>query len=410
MSNTQYPGSLLEQTEGKKKKWGGDIFNYDIKGAINNYDSQLAKYNDVATSQEEKDAINAIYGGDITKWDNKNAYTTYMDDLNYVNYIDSLNRGYESTMNEAKQAAQEKAQYVDTRRTLMEKYLPDTLQAQGLANTGYVADTLLKAENNYNQYLLGAMNEKAQTEQNAMQSYQDALGTYKQQQANTAYERFLQEQAKKETEEKEAKAQAEAKENTNREIKSEIIGSIAEGADPDVVIKQGEVLGLTPEEIEEVKATADEMLLKEQEKLYKEYLSYVDSLTYKEIDDAERGGLISPDHASALRNAIAEGITVTDAVFNQSGSEITGEEGDNFSIVYDGKKYRVESAGEETNSRINTYAANSLKDGQVFAYSGELYIYRNGKVYRIKERPRTLSNLTLGIADDYDELKNALIK
>ena len=147
MANTKPGTSLLAQTEDKKKKWGGDIYNYDINGVIKGYDSAFAEYNAEGTSQERKDAINALYGGDITKWDNKNAYTAYMDDLNEVKYIDSLNKAYTASMDAAKDAEQRKTQYVDTRRMLMQKYLPDTLQAQGLANTGYVADTLLKAEN-----------------------------------------------------------------------------------------------------------------------------------------------------------------------------------------------------------------------------------------------------------------------
>lgn len=186
--------SLLEQTNTKKQKWGGDPHSFDIKGTIKSYDTNLAKYNDVNTSQAEKDAINKQYGGDITKWDNKTAYDDYMADLKYIDYVDNLNEGHNAVVNSARNTESQKMQYADTRRQLMQKYLPETLMAQGVANTGYTADALLKAENNYNQYVLGAMNERAATEQDAMQSYRDALGQFKQEQSEEAYGKFLEAQ------------------------------------------------------------------------------------------------------------------------------------------------------------------------------------------------------------------------
>ena len=409
MANTKPGTSLLAQTEDKKKKWGGDIYNYDINGVIKGYDSAFAEYNAEGTSQERKDAINALYGGDITKWDNKNAYTAYMDDLNEVKYIDSLNKAYTASMDAAKDAEQRKTQYVDTRRMLMQKYLPDTLQAQGLANTGYVADTLLKAENNYNQHLLGAMNDRAQTEQNAMQAYQDSLQSYKQQQANTAYERFMQDQAKKETEEKEAAAKAEANAETNKQNYATFIGAIDEGADINAVVKQAEILGLPTTMIDDLKAYEAAEKAKVQEELYNAYLDNLDALTYEEIESAERNGLLAKPQADALRGKIAEGITKTGATFNDDGSALEAKEGDNFSVTYNGKKYRVENGGEVTDNRIKKYAAKNLEEGQVFAYNNELYIYYGDKVYQIRGRRNSIANNIFGVAKDYDELKAALI-
>lgn len=387
MSNTKGT-SLLAQTEEKTKKWGGDIFNYDIKGVIKDYDSNLAKYNDPATTQADKDAINALYGGDITKWDNKNAYTSYMDDLNEVRYIDSLNNAYTASMDAAKDAEQRKTQYVDTRRMLMQKYLPDTLQAQGLANTGYVADTLLKAENNYNQYLLGAMNERAQTEQNAMQSYQDALGTYKQQQANTAYERFLQEQAK-----------TEAKTETNNQNKAALIGAIDEGADIGTVEKQAEILGLDTSTVDELKAYEAAEKEKEQETLFNTYKNTAGSWTKEGLAADKDAGLLTKEQHDELlikyympENTYIGGDVKATNYMGTSGNGrdlmYPAEKNDGFTVNLNGKEY-VLKTGDTVPKDSDVYkfamSRQEIADGQVFMYDGELYVQNRLSVQRIKD-------------------------
>lgn len=277
--------STLGQAKTTTGKWGGDVFNYDIQGSIQGYDSNLAKYNDAATTQEEKDAINAIYNGDITKWDNKNAYTLYMNDLNEATYVNSLNDALAKQMEAAEEAERKKVQYAEIRRMLMEKYLPDTLQAQGLANTGYVADTLLKMENNYNQYALGAMNERAQTEQDAMQEYQTALQTYKQKQAQTAYEKFL------------------LDEENRQSTKNTLMESIYAGADLDYIMTQAKDAGLSDKDIADLTTQHNKILANNQAELKNVYIDAIRNMSDTEQSyviedmrqDLEEGNLTKPD-------------------------------------------------------------------------------------------------------------------
>ena len=277
--------SLLGQAKKTTEKWGGDIFNYDIQGAIQGYDSNLAKYNNPATSQEEKAAINAIYGGDITTWDNKNAYTQYMNDYNEVTYVNSLKDALTAKMEAAEEAERKKVQYADTRRMLMEKYLPDTLQAQGLANTGYVADTLLRMENNYNQYALGAMNERAQTEQDAMKEYQTSLQAYKQQQAQTAYEKFLLDEENKQT------------------TKNTLMESIYAGADLDYIMTQAKDAGLSDKDIADLTTQHNKILANNQAELKTVYIDAIRNMSDTEQSyvmedmrqDIEEGNLAKDD-------------------------------------------------------------------------------------------------------------------
>lgn len=154
---------------------------------------------------EQKNKINQKYGGDINAYDfeasyvgdanaKNKAYADYMADKNFVSYIDGLEQNKTDAINQAKKNESQKLQYADTRRQLMQKYIPETLLAQGIANTGYTADALLKAENNYNQYAIGAMNDRANAEQDVMKQYQDSYNEYKKEYDEKAYERFLGEQ------------------------------------------------------------------------------------------------------------------------------------------------------------------------------------------------------------------------
>lgn len=84
--------------------------------------------------------------------------------------------------------------------------------------------------------------------------------------------------------------------------------------------------------------------------------------------------------------------------FNNNGGFRTNfKDGDNFSVKMDGKVYRVESGGEVTDWNILA-AADDITDGQVFEYgdadetgdvkgkTGNLYLKKNGRVYRVDQR------------------------
>ena len=262
-------------------------------------------------------------------------YSAYNNDLNFVNRINELDMAKQEQMDAAKKAESQKLQYADTRRTLMEKYIPETLLAQGVANTGYTADALLKAENNYNQYALGAMNEKANTEQNALKAYQDAYALAKQERDQKAYEQFL--------------------------------------------------------ERNEVE--------KAREELYYEYLSGIEdaTITQTDIDRAVRQGLLTAEQGESLtRKSSGEGAYYkTSATYNTGGSKIKAKAGDNFSINFDGNVYRVEVAEQVVDKDIIAYAKRNVEDGGVFMSSNNtnapVYIYSGGNVYRIGARPNNNS-------------------
>ena len=228
--------SILDQRNSKatSEKWGGDIFTYNIANAMNEYDTDLAKYNTSKTkatnitnelkntdlTEDEKKSLNGElaglnetmstlnnkYDGDITKYDINTLYSDYTKDLQYVNYVDSLENAKNSTINQARKDETQKIQYADTRNALMQKYIPETLMAQGIANTGYTADALLKAENKYNQYVIDAISERSKLETDAMQKYQDAAAEFKLAQDEQAYNEFLAKQEKAKAEEEEQRA------------------------------------------------------------------------------------------------------------------------------------------------------------------------------------------------------------
>ena len=205
--------SLNGQYDAIKKKWGEDIHNFDINSLISNYETNLKTYKENSTKmgelaknyggdfstfdsstldeagkaqydadyasymalQDANKAIDTQYLGNINQWNNNTAYGDFMADLGYINTVDSYNKGLAESQEKAAQAEREKTQYAENRRILMEKYLPETLNAMGLANTGLTADAILRMENNYNQYVLGAKSERANAEQDALQGYRDAL-------------------------------------------------------------------------------------------------------------------------------------------------------------------------------------------------------------------------------------------
>ena len=212
MYTTTKDTSILGQRNDKatSSKWGNDIFSYDINAALKQYDNDLAEYNDPNTTSTRKTVINNKYGGDITAFDKTALYSDYQRDLQFVNYVDALESAKNTALNQAKKDETQKLQYADTRNALMQKYIPETLYAQGIANTGYTADALLKAENKYNQYALNAMNERSAKEENTMQEYQKAFSDFKLEQDEQAYKDFLSREEKRKEEEEKRKEEEDA--------------------------------------------------------------------------------------------------------------------------------------------------------------------------------------------------------
>lgn len=84
-------------------------------------------------------------------------------------------------------------------------------------------------------------------------------------------------------------------------------------------------------------------------------------------------------------------VTQNDVTFNNNGGWwIFGQkdfrEGDNFSVIdSEGKKYRIESGGEETDEKVIKAAIN-IANNTVFGYGEKLYIKKDGHVYKIQNR------------------------
>ena len=363
--------SLLAQTEDIKKKYGGDPYKYDIKGAIKNYDANLAKYNDVATSQQDKDAINAQYGGDITKWNNDTAYGDYQADLKYYDYVGNLNNSYNAMVDSARNAESEKMQYADTRRQLMQKYLPETLMAQGVANTGYTADALLKAENNYNQYVLGAMNDRAATEQDAMQSYRDALGQFKQEQSEEAYQRFLQSEEDKKAKESEqaglfSTVDTMVEEGYITSLKDALAKLKAYGADDATMQKFSDYwearLPSAEEtaEIETKKVAGDDAT------------GNIATFTYNDRDGYS-GSLVAT-------SANGDDVLRVDPNFGDFDFDKDGDEGN---VEFDGTKYKIAVSSVQNRSFLEKakeiLGDNYNKPHAMFMYNGEIYMVSDKK-------------------------------
>ncbi len=309
--------SLYNQRDDIANKWKVK----DVNGVV-------AENGDIHSFDINKEKANyGLYGYDSAD----EMYSAYNNDLNFVRRIDELDTAKQEQMDLAKKAEAQKLQYADTRRTLMEKYIPETLLAQGVANTGYTADALLKAENNYNQYALGAMNEKANAEQNALRSYQDAYALAKKERDQTAYKNFLEQS-----------------------------------------------------EIERARA-----------ELYDEYLAGLtnNTITQLDIDKALHEGLLTPEQANNLtKKASGSGAYYkTPAVYNTGGSGIRDKAGDNFSINFNGDTYRVEVGEKVVDKDIVSYAKRNVEDGGVFMTAtntnAPVYIYYNGNVYRVDARP-----------------------
>ena len=291
-------------------------------------------------------------------------YSAYHNDLNFVNRINELDVAKQEQMDAAKKAESQKLQYADTRRTLMEKYIPETLLAQGVANTGYTADALLKAENNYNQYVLGAMNEKANTEQNALKAYQDAYALAQKERDKTAYQDFL-DRGQKQT-----------------DLFNKALATIEEGGSMDYIKAYLAENGADDATMSKVDKYYNAYVDKARTELYNEYVSKIKegTLTKTDVDNAERQSMLTPDQANALRETIRKQNVKSGAVTEKKG----GVEGtkDLFKVNIGGNKYSLKTSGKvDSTSDVYNMVQDARKEyasaypkGTIFLYDGKMYV------------------------------------
>lgn len=368
--------SLNDQNEKNKRKWGGDTINFDINAAVNGFDANKAEYNAAGTTDARKAEINALYGGNIMNYNSgADVYADWNRDVQSINTIDSYNSALEQSKKTAAETESRKLQYADTRRQLMEKYLPETLLAQGVANTGYTADALLKAENNYNQYALGAMSEREASEQNAMQAYQDAMREYKGKQADQAYKDFLDKQDKEST------------------LYSNAINALEnDDATIEYVTEYLKANGASQAVIDKATKYYNDNVSKVQTELYNTIVADgLDKYTFEDIDRMVAEGELSKEMGDSLKRKMGEGIKVVEgASMGTWSSKIKDKEGDNFIINFNNYDYKLQNGGKQTGSIVD-YAKEHFEDGTVFRKDDKLYIYKDKNVYLIEARPGNLT-------------------
>ena len=108
-----------------------------------------------------------------------------------------------------------------------------------------------------------------------------------------------------------------------------------------------------------------------------------------DVQDLEEEKEEQEEEEEALENYYK--VTQNDVTFNNNGGWwIFGQkdfrEGDNFSVIdSEGKKYRIESGGEETDEKVIKAAIN-IANNTVFGYGEKLYIKKDGHVYKIQNR------------------------
>ena len=87
-----------------------------------------------------------------------------------------------------------------------------------------------------------------------------------------------------------------------------------------------------------------------------------------------------------------------DGSFLFFGSDDLAEAGNNFSVICNGEKYRIESGGEINDTNIKEVASD-LSDGTVFGYQGTIYIKKDNRVFKIQKRSGSYT-------DHYNNLYN----
>ena len=423
MTSTNNNTSISAQVDERKKKWGGDIYSFD---AYANKD----KYQDYGFNSVE------------------DYMASYNNDMDYVTRFDTATLAKQEAEEAARKTESQQLQYADTRRQLMEKYIPETLLAQGIANTGYTADALLKAENNYNQYATNAMNTRAETEQNILKDYQTTLKNMQKDYADTAYKNFLEQN----TREEEAIKDQTALYNDmatliDKGFTWEQVEQLGRnnGATDDTIGKAAEYFGVVEgirgkETVEQEKATqtslynkAIEYIESEEvewswdelndflsmnganedtiqavknyydraivEGMYNNYITLfdTDNLTVGDVDKAERNGLITAEQAASLRakvNGDASHITVSSdsgrgafiTSAKQYGDGFREAKGDNLVITFDNQQYEVQHNGYAGDGPTNYAKAANVPNNTVFIYEGKVCIRVGDKAYELGGR------------------------
>lgn len=85
------------------------------------------------------------------------------------------------------------------------------------------------------------------------------------------------------------------------------------------------------------------------------------------------------------------------------------DEGNEFDVVYNGKEYDVESAGEITDSNI-LELGKDVADGQLFGSGDRIFVKKDGRVFEIRGRGNTTTNDWAKLTDHFFEKTSPLEK
>ena len=110
--------------------------------------------------------------------DNAEDRKKYFEDYGLFNTIYSAVANYDAEALAEQKKAQEAEEYANTRRLLMERYLPEMIRSMGYANTGLAADALTGINASYDNYALNARETAAANTNAAMSRYQQAIADY----------------------------------------------------------------------------------------------------------------------------------------------------------------------------------------------------------------------------------------
>ena len=126
--------------------------------------------------------INKYYGGNILTYDpstlDAEGKKKYYEDYGLYNTVYSAISNYDAEVLAEQKKAKEAAEYANTRRLLMERYLPETIRAMGYANTGLAADAMTGIDAAYQNYALNAKENANEAQNDAMRRYQQAVSDY----------------------------------------------------------------------------------------------------------------------------------------------------------------------------------------------------------------------------------------
>lgn len=188
--------------------------------------------------------LNNTWGGDILGYQNTDAFkglnssqqNQYYNDRTYFNDLYGNVSAYDTEWKQEQDNLRRQQEYANTRRMLMQRYMPETLSAMGYANTGAAGDALLKLNNNYDNYAMNAQ-QTAQNNQSALFSmYNPALQSIEQGKI----------------------AEEQEKLKLINQTKSDMANNLGTYTDS-FIDSKGYDAGLTPEQIQELKDYRDSL-------------------------------------------------------------------------------------------------------------------------------------------------------